>query len=267
MDRARVLALHAAGSAAWPVVVVSLERLERCLSERMTKVDPETTHAADVYLACACADGVAAAIVAFDARYVETLRSPLGRIVLDDATLDELRQQLRRKLFVPEPGERARILDYSGRGGLGGWVHVAATRTALNLLEQQRGKGSNGEALTDDDRLIDPATQDPELAYIKEVYRATFRRAFRVALAGLSDREQNLLRQHFLDELSINELAVLLDVHRTTASRWLDEAKAALLERVRTEFMADAQVPRSDCDSLFRLVQSQLDVTFRSLLR
>jgi len=267
MDRARLLAFHAAGRAAWPELNVSPARLERFVAERAQESPLEALQAKDVYLACACADGDAAAIVAFDVRYLQAIRSPLGRIVLDEATLDELRQQLRRKLFVPEPGERARILDYAGRGELGGWLHVAAVRTALNLVQQARVSGARGELLAEDDHLIDPTTQDPELAYIKQVYREAFRRAFRTALPALTDREQNLLRQHYLDGLSIIELGRLLDVHRVTASRWLDEAKSALLERVRAEFMREARIPRSECDSFFRLVQSQLDVTFRGLLR
>jgi RNA polymerase sigma-70 factor (ECF subfamily) len=117
-------------------------------------------------------------------------------------------KQLRQRLFVAASG-LPRIAEYSGRSGLRRWVRSVAVRTGLNFLRQGRR-----EILVEDDRVLDgvAATEDPEIAYMKEKYRREFREAFLAALAGLQPRQQGLLRYHYVDGLNIDGIGTIYRV-------------------------------------------------------
>src|SRR5438128_2172894 len=75
--------------------------------------------------------------------------------------------------------------------------------------------------------------EDPELGRLKEHYAADFRLAVRGGIAALGRRERTLLRQHFIDGVSLDQLAVLHRVHRATIARWIAQARRTLLELIR----------------------------------
>ena len=101
---------------------------------------------------------------------------------------------------------------------------------------------------------------------MKELYRRAFREAFTAAMGTLDAREKNLLRQHFVDGLTIDEIGPLYEVHRATAARWVSRARERLLDETRREFMKRAKVGPKECESVLRLVRSRLDVTLAHLL-
>src|SRR5262249_34127333 len=119
-----------AARAAWPGVEVDEDAFARWVNERG---DPAVLNTRDLYLACACHRGDAAALAAVDARFASTIDAALASIRLRDEAGDDIRQRLRTKLFV---GERARIVAYSGRGELGGWVRAAAVREGIDLRRE-----------------------------------------------------------------------------------------------------------------------------------
>ena len=82
----------------------------------------------------------------------------------------------------------------------------------------------------------------------------------------MNDREKNMLRQHIVDGLSIDDLAALHKVHRATSARWLAKAKEDLLAETRKTFIQNARISKGECDSILRLVQSQLHATIRRRL-
>ncbi len=217
----------------------------------------------DLYLACALTLGVAAALVEFETRYMPIVAAAVSRLHFSATQLDELRQIVRVQLFTAAPGARPRIADYSGKGELGAWVRVSALRAGLKMIRRP------GEALVEDDELARaPALQpDPERSYVKGISQAAFRAAFREALGGLPAVEQNVLRQHYLDRLTLDQIGALEQAHRTTVARWLRDARRALLLRTRKILMLNTQATPSECDSLIRQARSRFDVTLDTLLR
>jgi RNA polymerase sigma-70 factor (ECF subfamily) len=101
---------------------------------------------------------------------------------------------------------------------------------------------------------------------LKQKYREAFRQSFVEAVAALPPRERNLLRQNVIDGLSIDDLGKLYGAHRATAARWLAEARKELLAGTRVRLVERVGIPEDECDSIMRLVHSQLDVTLRRLL-
>jgi RNA polymerase sigma-70 factor (ECF subfamily) len=190
------------------------------------------------------------------------VRAALVVMRLDAAVIDEIVQRLRVYLFVAPGDGRPRILQFRGRGTLGSWLSVSAVRAAYKLLQRETREQAN-----EDERLARVASgeSNQEVKVAKSRYRDAFHAAFSAALLSLDDRDKNLLRQHYLDGLSSDQLAVLYRSHRTTVTRWLAAAKQQLLDRTRSHLMTKLRVPLADCDSIIRLVESQFDLTVHRL--
>jgi RNA polymerase sigma-70 factor (ECF subfamily) len=266
---ARLAALVEEGRAAWPDVTLSPEAFVQDVAARMTAgprapTDLGELRGADLFLACACARGDARAIALFEERFFGDLAAALGTVRLSPAKLDELKQVLRSDLFVSRDRSPPGISRYSGSGDLRAWLRVTAVRAALKILRTEKRHAPAGDEAMLQDLAGD---DDPELSHMKRVYRPAFREAFQEALESLPAREQNLLRQHVVDRLSIDELGALYQVHRATAARWVEGAREALVRGVRERFMKRVRVSRAECESILRLVQSQLDATIRRRLQ
>ncbi len=262
----------AAARAAWPDVEVPAERFVAYLAARLHDGDGDGAdlgarlggmRVADLYLACACAQGDARALEAFERRCLDVVDTALATMKMSREAVQEVKQIVRRLLLVAD-GHPPRIVEYAGRGDLRGWVRVTATREALRVLRRNRREVPlEAEAL---ERAI-PAGADAQLEYLKAVYRGEFRAAFRDAMAALSERERNLLGHQFSDGLTLDQIAALYRVHRATIARWLGRARTRLLRGTRAALRARLGVQVTELDSIMRLIESSLDVTLPPMLR
>jgi hypothetical protein len=66
---------------------------------------------------------------------------------------------------------------------------------------------------------------------------------------GYYGRARNLLRQHVLDGLTIDELARLYRAHRATCARWLADARSELALHTRRHLVT-ASLPGDEVDSV-----------------
>jgi RNA polymerase sigma-70 factor, ECF subfamily len=256
-----LMQLAASAQATWPGLSVPLDYFVQYLAQRV-EGPLASVRAADLYLACGCVRGDTRAIALFDARYIGDIDPALSRLNLRPGQSDEVKQVLREQLLVARGGP-PKIAEYTGRGDLRSWVRVSAVRAALKL-----GRKGKRELLSEDNAMLEARSteHDPELQHIKAVYRSAFKTAFTQALDSLSDRDKTLLKQNVVDGLSIDEIGALYRVHRATAARWVVKVKDTLLTRTRQLFMQQVQVDKSECESIMRLVESQLDLSLRRRL-
>jgi RNA polymerase sigma-70 factor (ECF subfamily) len=219
----------------------------------------------DLFLACACAAGDDRALATFDADYGRDIDLAIARSGNVNLGKDEFRQLLRNKLFVTRGDRPPKIADYAGRGDLRSWVRVTALRMIVDIVRQTAG---GKEIPVEADMLgAVPAPQDdPELDYIQRVYKSEFKDALQEAFGVLSPRERNLLRHQVIHGLNIDQVGALYRVHRTTAFRWIEKARKALLRETRAALMKRLQVGSSEFLSIMRVVQGDLDVSVRRLL-
>jgi RNA polymerase sigma-70 factor (ECF subfamily) len=250
---------------AWPGLALGADDFLPYLGERASaswRAGDALPHvrAADLYLACACARGHAAALAALDQRYLPAMDAALGKRSLAHLR-DEVKQRVRTKLLVGDgAGGAPRIAEYAGRGDLASWLQAVAVRIALNMVRDDR----RDVELVDDDAAAAPASGDsPELRLIKERGGAALVEAFTEAFAGLTARQRNLLRQHFLDGLGIDELGTAYRVHRATAARWLAKARATLVGRTRRLLADRLQLRAGELDSFGRYIDSQVELVLR----
>ena len=176
--------------------------------------------------------------------------------------MDEVLQCLREKLFVPQDGEPAKILGAAVHGDLPGVIRVAAVRTALNLRRRDQRIELDDAPLL---RELAP-DDDPELRALKEQHRSAFKAALEDALGTLTARERNILRMHLVHGLSIDAIGSAYQAHRATAARWLTAIREKLDREARRLLRERRGLSDPEVDSLVRLVESHIQVSFQRVL-
>lgn len=214
----------------------------------------------DLELVAACIAGDGAAIAALDGALPALVRPVLARVGVAPADTDEMLQRVRVALLAPGDDGAIGLSGYSGRGELKAYIRAVAVKLAL----KKRQREDRPSDPIDD--LLAGGDDSPELQVIKARCRSEIRAAVAAGLEALGDRERTLLRQHYVDGLSIDVLGRLHRVHRATAARWLTSARADLLRAMRRHFQSALGMDRRDLDSAIGLVRSRLDLSLSRLL-
>jgi RNA polymerase sigma-70 factor, ECF subfamily len=223
--------------------------------------DPErelqALHIEDLYLAWALSRGDKAAFARFERDFVALLATQIKGVA---AEAGELEQQVRTRLFVPATGEAARITQYSGKGPLGGWLRMIATRCLLDLRRARHGEHAARE-------LDSPSVPtDPELDYLKLRYAADFKIALEAALAQLDARQVTLLKLSFIEQLSASAIGLMYSVSSRTVQRWLVDLRDTVRVSTRQALQARIAISPSELESLLGLVDSQLSLSLHRVL-
>ncbi len=208
-------------------------------------------HAEELALVRAAAAGDEDAVRAFEREYLEPVAFVLARF-----ESDELLQRVRYRLLAEKP---PRILQYSGRGPLKSWLRVVLVREGLMALREKKREVDLDEA----DALL---AEDGEIAHMKMLYGAKFKEAFAQAFSALEPLERNILRYHYLDGLSFEEIASTRRVHRTTITRMFQRIRDTLFRGTREAMMLEVSASDTELDSIMRLIESQMDVSLHRLL-
>jgi RNA polymerase sigma-70 factor (ECF subfamily) len=269
LERVLGEALEACRSA-WPRLRVEARDFAVYLAQRLPAGRPvpvavQALHVRELYLAFACQSGDADAIAALEATYASHLDAVLGAFEGQGLSRDDLRQTMRRKLFVADERGPARIARYSGEGSFVAWLRITVRRAALNAM---RGAAVDARAPLDDDVFAFPQSLgDPELDYLKQTYSAQFREAFLEAVAALSARERTLLRQSVVHGLTVRQIGRMYRVHHGTAARWIAQAREHLVDATRAALVRRLDVSERELDSIIAMIQSRLDVSVKRALR
>ena len=260
----------ASGRKQWPDVylrpetfVTHLARHWRPPSEDISHEDQlERQASPDLYLACACTEGIPEAIAAFKRHYLSIVPAKLGSRPLTPTELDDVRQDMCEMLFAGTPKAPPKIATYSGRGPLRGWVRKIARNATVDMLRKL------GVPVVDDGDEIVAALEarpefDPELELSKRETRAQLRSALEDAFAALSKNQQLLMRLYLIDGLSTTKIARLFDVDQSTIWRWLRVA----MQQIRKETRRRLGLSSNEFKSFLRGIGSQFDLTFSDLLK
>ncbi len=189
--------------------------------------------------------------------YFARIPSFLASMKLDPALVEDIAQEVRQKLLV---GEHPKILSYVGRGSLAALIRVTATRTAISALRKSRRETGELEL----DQAI--GELDPERRHFKDHYRILFRDSFAAAVQGLSSRERNMIRLHFLQRVTLGQLASMYGVHRATVVRQLAATREKLVKGTRSHLKSHGAVATGDLESIVDLLKSRFDMSVEGLL-
>jgi RNA polymerase sigma-70 factor (ECF subfamily) len=254
-----------AGRAAWPSVTLTSERFLRHLARHLPEGAMDVLrqlHGADLYLACACADGEPPALLAFEQHVLQKVPARLGP--LPASSVDEVLQVLRQRLLLGRGDTPPRIADYSGRGPLLAWVRIIASRIVGELASQEGRQelfDETPEALA---QLLAP--DDPERELLKEDSRQVLAESLQKVLAALPERERALLRLHHLHGVTMDRLATMYGESRSGIARRVAQARERLLKLTRAELAARLNLAGSELESLLGLVQSRLDLSLHRMM-
>jgi RNA polymerase sigma-70 factor, ECF subfamily len=252
------ISIFYSAAAQWPGIEMSERQFDMAWKLLLDSHEaPDKNFAPDFYLVLACSDKKPKAL--------EQLRALIKAQIpcLRSLGLDSSNEEDLVSITFTHLVENSRLLAYSARAPLHSWLRTVMTNKAIDLVRK-----SSREVELDEVVLGDLATEGaPELEVLKKQFKGVFSTSFALAVKQLTPRQRNLLRQHHLDELSLEEMGALYSVHRATTARWLAEARVALLENTRKEVSVRMGIGTQEVDSIMRVVKSRLDISGSIFLR
>jgi RNA polymerase sigma-70 factor, ECF subfamily len=220
-------------------------------------------HAEDLYVCCAALLGDEAAVRALRDKHRPVLAGYLRPLNPSPDFIDEVEQRLWDAALIGSNSAPAKLASYAGRGPLAAWLGVAGQRIGLMM---RRSEVAERRALDNAAVEARRAVIDPELAFVKEHLREPFQRAITDALKALDDRQRMIYSLHVVDGLTLGRIAAMYGVSHSTVSRWMANARAAVIEEARRLLRDELQVAADEFESLAGLLASQLDLSVSLVL-
>jgi RNA polymerase sigma-70 factor (ECF subfamily) len=252
------------GRGAWPEVALAFPAFEHYFKSHVSPDGtPPETYASDMYLACACAEGVPEALEVFERALAADVARAVATIDSSHAFVQETMQTVRERLFVRANDRPGKIAVYAGRASLKTWLCTVAVRSALSLRRRRPQKHDRTFVEEEDVRALQ---KGPEFEYLRKRYKGAFEDALRSALRRLPAKDRMLLRLNVVDGMSIDKLGALYKVGRSTAARWLAGARNTLLEQARDELHQKLRLTSTELDSIANEMRSQLEISVAKLL-
>ncbi|MGB8011925.1 MAG: sigma-70 family RNA polymerase sigma factor [Terriglobales bacterium] len=200
----------------------------------------------ELALARACAAGNERAWQDFISRYRQKLHSMALHITRDSAHAADLADSLFADLYgvnAHEGMRKSKLLSYTGRGSLEGWLRTVMAQEFINRYRKQKRTVSLEEQ-TEQGVQFAAAVQQPEGAADRTSERR-LESATDEALAELSSEDRFTLASYYLDGRTLAEIARTLGLHESSVSRRLDRLATGLRKRIlaglRTRGMSHAQ--------------------------
>lgn len=195
----------------------------------------------ELVLARACAAGNDAAWEQFLNRYRSALYGAAHKIAHDDATARELADSIYADLYgVSESGrERAsKLLYYSGRGSLEGWLRTVVAQEFVNRYRRTRRETSLEEA-------VEAGTQFPAgPAAVESSIDSRIESATQEALREMDPEDRFVLASYYLDGHTLAQIAKMLRVHESTISRRLERTTSELRKHIRKKLVRSGMSSR-----------------------
>ena len=215
----------------------------------------------DVKLAYACSLGDPEALATFQSSVVPRMRRSLHRFRLSDGTKEDLLQSSVVKILVGTSGS---IVGYQGRASLASWACTITTRAALDETRRVVREVPIAENSTTGSgwQIVAP----PEFAHIADVWSISMKLAIEQALSELSLEDRAVLRMHFVEGRTLDEVSRAFDVHPATVSRRLADLRRTLLTRTRDGMVGRLGVPDEDLPSVERACAVGVDLSLSRLL-
>jgi len=193
----------------------------------------------ELALARACAAGHERAWQDFISRYRQKLHSIALHITRDNEHASELADSLFADLYGLNmrgdhrettneggPVRRSKLIFYTGRGSLEGWLRTVMAQEFINRYRKQKRTVSLEEQ-TEEGAQFAAAQPEPACTPDQRLESATGQ-----ALAELSSEDRFVLASYYLDGRTLAEIARILGLHESSVSRRLDRVSDGLRKRI-----------------------------------
>jgi len=196
----------------------------------------ESLHIEELVLARACAAGNDFAWDLFLTRYRAKLYDAGAAIARDESIGHELAGSLYADLYgtrVDASGRRvSKLLSYSARGSLEGWLRTLLAQEYVNRYRAGRRAVSLDALEQAGQQFASTAAADPAVAPEAGPVREALEAAAGETLRELRAEDRLILASYYLDGATLARIGRMLGVHESTISRRLDRAVADLRKRL-----------------------------------
>ena len=221
---------YAMGQHAWPEIHLSYEEFEAHATSFGHCEVP--AHAPDLYLTAACRLGRRDAIQTLQKDFIRRSRPLVLGVVRDVSAVEDILQDLFTRLVVGPPLKVAR---YRGTGPLRAWIRSVALNVARDYLRtttsRRRAEAAKAKLLP---RFETDTPNDILTVPVQGEHRDNgCLEAVRVAFETLQPFERQLLHEHYIEGLSIDDLAPRCLVNRATVARRIRRATDKVARHAR----------------------------------
>jgi RNA polymerase sigma-70 factor (ECF subfamily) len=261
-------------AAAWPDVHIPSEPFVGYLAERADSAFApleaiSRLALADLFLACGCARGDAAADEALVAEYGSKLRAIIGAIDPAPDFVDEVMNELHEALLGHAQGEgrgrEGKITQYRGRASLDVWLAASATRRALTR---------KGAAKPFDDLAEIAAAErsgNPDLDHLHLRYPNGFGQAVTdgvtQAIGKMTSNDRLLLRSHLVEGFSLRKLSHIRGVNVNEVARNFAAVRASIQDHIRAVLCSRSGLATEDADAVMSALFTRVNLGIVAALR
>jgi len=198
----------------------------------------------DFVLAVACTHGNERAWEGFIEKYRPVLYAAAHALTHDEAGARDLADSLWAELYGMDTrtDERRSLLGYyGGRSSLGTWLHAVLAQRFVDLTR------AAARIKPLESRPHEPATEGDPSDPDRSRYVSALSTALSEALGALEPRDRLRLGYYYLENLTLREIARLLNEHPSSVSRRLQQTRGELKRRVerslrREQHLSEEQI-------------------------
>lgn len=188
----------------------------------------------DICLILACEKGDEKAWEDLVTNFDSTVKSAARKMSQNAEDAEDLAGSIWAELYGlrqdTDGKKKSKLVYYSGRGSLAGWLRAVVSQLAVdeyrkqsrfvqieenrefeNLAEESSNNSSNG--------LVNHHTDDPETQLVEKQSAADVSAALQSAVANLDPEDRLILQLYYFDDLKLKEIAATFGYHEATASR------------------------------------------------
>jgi RNA polymerase sigma-70 factor (ECF subfamily) len=196
----------------------------------------ESLRAEDLALAIACRASVSDAWVTFIEKYRPVLYAAARTICRDEMLAREIADSMWAELYgVNARGApRRSLLDYfHGRSSLATWLRAIVAQRHIDSIRSARRFEplENAEAQRTRTSPEAPGAMEPDHARMMQIFAAVLG----AAIAALASQDRLRLGYYYRDELTLRQIARLVNEHESTVSRKLERTRRDLRKNVERE--------------------------------
>jgi RNA polymerase sigma-70 factor (ECF subfamily) len=194
----------------------------------------ESLRAEDLALAISCLAGIAEAWQTFIEKYRPTLYAAARAICRDEMAAREIADSMWAELYGVDArgAQRRSLLDYfHGRSSLATWLRAIVAQRHIDSIRGSRRFEPLNDAESQDSTAESADPPEPGHSRMMEVFAAVLS----AAIDTLSGKDRIRLGYYYRDELTLREIARVMDEHESTVSRKLDRTRRELRKQVEGE--------------------------------
>ena len=227
----------------------------------------------DLCLILACEKGDEKAWEVLVANFDATVKSAARKTSQNADDADDLAGSIWAELYGlrqdADGNKKSKLVYYSGRGSLAGWLRAVVSQLAVdeyrkqsrfvqieenrefeNLAEESSNSSSNNMVLHHAD--------DPEALLVEKRAGNDVSHALKSAVAALDAEDRLILQMYYFDDLKLKEIAATFGYHEATASRKVARLHSEIRKSVEKSLherhgWSDAEVKRYLAETAMKL--------------